>query len=317
MSGASILEVPFDPFPGDGGLPKRVRRTLRLFAAWGHATTLDHLGRHLMGGEVDPGVLRRLFRTSNLATVRDGFVALPGDVPLLAETRARLEAHAASEEGYLRLARAFSRELLAWCPFVQCIALTGSLAVGAFREGDDVDFDLFVEGSTKYITYLLSTLLGARYAWRHRHRTVDVRHETPLLPKLTCVNVVWRETETRPFVRTDEHLAYELLRCRPLYGSERFREVLADNPWLRAHFPQIYHRPLADAIPEVPLNLVGRLLRALARWPRLLRALEVVSRGVTWSLYQVVQWSRRHNAEAQAHLEFLRRVKHPYEVFQD
>ncbi|MFQ5946526.1 MAG: hypothetical protein ACE5NC_09820 [Anaerolineae bacterium] len=294
-----------------------MRQTLQLFAAWGHAATVEQLARHLVGGAAEPEALRRILQDSDGLTVQDGFVALRDGGVLIAKTRRRMAAHADLQAVYLSLAREYSTQLLQWCPFLQCIALTGSLASGGFQEGDDVDFDLFVESGTKYTTYLIGTLLGVRYAWRFRHRETDPRHATPLLPKVTCVNVVWREHETRPFLRTDENMAYELLRCRPLFGAPRFLEVLQDNAWLQDHFPQIYAQTWSDEVTDGQLNPVGRFLRSLSTWPRLLRAVEVLSRGLAWSLYRVVQWSRRNNPEALAHIEFLHQVKHPYEVFQD
>ena len=129
---------------------------------------------------------------------------------------------------------------------MEAIALTGSVASGGYRPGDDVDFDLFVRTGTKYICYLAATLVGLKYSWRYRSTDLDSLHRTPVLPKITCINVVWPTDQTRPFVRQDAALAFELRRCEPLIGWARFRKVLDDNPWIRGYFPQTYDKVAVD-----------------------------------------------------------------------
>lgn len=302
--------------PARKDLHGRVRRTLRLFEDWGHAATLQQLDASLLGGSVGPSVLSDSLAAMEGIRVHHGLISLDNGHDLIAKTERRLRSHAHLEAEYRDVARSFARDLLGLCPFVQSIALAGSLASGGFDARDDIDFDLFVEDGTKYTTYLLATLLGIKYAWRYRDREVEETHRTPLLPKITCVNVVWSEEETDPFTRQDEGLAYELLRCQPLHGARRFRQVLRDNPWIGDYFPQLYERAWAsETRPEA--NAIGRLLRAVRRSPRAFRALEKLARSVSWVLYQFVQWSRQGNPGAWERMEFLRRVKYPYEVFQD
>lgn len=297
-------------------LQDRVTDTLLLFSKWGHQATIETLGRNLLGGAIDPTILQD--RLPHLEGIRrwDGIVGLEGHEKLMAKTQARARAHTRLEAEYLEVAREFARDLLRWCPYLECIALTGSLATGGFREGDDIDFNLFVRDGTKYIAYLLATILGLKYSWRYRGRTTRPVHATPLLPKIACINVVWTAQDTDPFVRNDASLALELIRSRPLYGSDRFQEVLDGNPWLGLYFPQIYDRRYRDEVAAGP-SILGRFLEALRRHPWALRAVEMASRGVAWLIYHFVQWTRRKNPEARAHLEFMQEVKYPYEVFQD
>jgi hypothetical protein len=298
------------------GLDERVTETLNLFARWGHAVPTERLAALLLGGAEEPAAVQACLDGLEGAVVHRGIVTLRGCEDLLAKTRRRLRAHDAAASVYLQVARAYAADLLRWCPFLQCIALSGSLATGGFEEGDDVDFDLFVRSGTKYTSYLLANLVGLPYAWRHRHRPVDALHRTPFLPKITCVNVVWPEDQTRPFLRQDVGLAFELMRCRPLYGADRFRTLLEDNPWLRRYFPQLYDPAWEDEV-TAEANPVGRFLASLERWPSVLRIVEAASKGIAWILYRYVQWTRRRSPEAVARMAFLRRVKWPYEVFQD
>ena len=298
------------------GLEDRVAETLRIFSEWGYAATVGSLSEHLLGGAVDPTFLLTKLEGMDGVELHGEVVCLEDRRDLVAGTARRTKNHAALEPAYLGIARSFSQDLVRWCPFVQCVAVAGSLSSGGFDERDDIDFDLFVEEGTKYTCYLMAVLLGIRYAWTYRKREVDEVHRTPLVPKITCVNVVWPETETRPFVRTDKNLAFELLRCRPLFGVIRFRAVLEENLWIRDYFPQLYEKSWTEEIRRTPSPL-SRFLFWLGRWGALLRLVEAGSKGISWALYRYVQWSRRRNPKAKERMEFLRRVKYPYEVFQD
>lgn len=301
----------------DEDLKERVLRTLRLFSRWGHAVDVRGLAESLLGGPVEHHTLRDVLDGMKGVALHGDLVSLRGEEDLLAKTERRLRAHAELETLYVKVAEEFCHELRSWCPFVRSVALTGSLASGGFADGDDIDFDLFVDPGTKYICYLMGNLLGLKYAWRFRHREVDGHHSTPLIPKITCLNVVWPEDEARPFARRDEDLAYELLRCQPLFGVERFAEVLDANPWLREYFPQLYEQSWQETVPNGTPHPVGNLLDSLRRFPRALRTLEAASRSISWALYRLVQWTRRHDDEAVRRMEYLRDVKYPYEVFQD
>ena len=297
-------------------LEDRVIQTLQLLRDWGQAASTEQLSEVLIGGDIDTEVLRAHLRTMKGIVLKDGIVGLEGSLHLIPKTKSRLATHRALESTYLEVANEFTEDFLRWCPLVRSIALSGSLQNGGFEEGDDIDFDLVVRPGTRYVSYLIATLLGLRYAWRYRNREVKEVHQTPLLPKITCVNVVWSEDQTRPFSRQDVNLAFELMRCRPLHGADHFILMLANNSWLADYFPQLLKRDWSSEINSDP-NPVGRFLLALGKAPRLMRVLDGVSRGLAWMMYQFVQWTRRHNPEARERIEFLRRVKYPYEVFQD
>lgn len=294
-------------------LVTRVEATLALVDRWGYVPTVETLAEGLLGGRVLPSEILDAVHRSPRVRADAGYVYLRGDEALVAKSRRRGEAHRAQNGRVRRLAQAYAWEVMRSCPFVECAALAGSVASGGYEPGDDIDFDLFVRDGAKYTAYLAATLVGLRYA--RRGAAAAPSHRTPILQKTMCINVVWHGGETRPFRRQDEGVAFELLRCEPLYGPARFREVLRDNPWIREYFPQLYDRPVG-ADPPPPPNALGEVLLGIGRHPRLLRALERTSRFVSWLLYRFVQHSRR-DPEAVARMEFLRRVKYPYEVFQD
>jgi hypothetical protein len=283
---------------------------------WGYAPSLEMLASHLLGGGIPPEELARTLQAAPRITTIDGFACLSGQEDLVDPSRARVAMDRLFNGHAKALAREFARDLVRHCPFVECVALSGSAASGGYGPRDDVDFDLFVTPDTKYISYFLAQVIGLKYAWRYRHLPIDEAHALPFLSKVTCINVVWPTDQTQPFVRQDADLAFELLRCRPLYGVRRFQGALEDNPWLRRFFPQVYGRTWPEEHAET-LSLVGRAFAAVARHPRLLWHLERLCRRASWIMYRSAQASRRANPKAVARMEFLRRVKYPYEVFQD
>jgi len=297
-------------------LAARTEQTLAIFHRWGYAPTLEVLAAEMLGGAVAAEELVECVLGLPSVRLEDGFAYLPGYENLPNKSKRRYASNGALNGEARAIARDFVSDFVRVCPFVDCVGVSGSVASGGYGFGDDIDFDLFVRSGTKYTCYLLATLVGLKYGLRHRRRKVDDTQKTPFLPKITCVNVVWPENETRPFVRQDADLAFELMRCRPIFGGRRFGTVLADNPWLFCYFPQLYERSWEDQV-NGDRSLIGRSLNVLARFPRVLRAFETASRGVAWILYNFVHWTRRRSPSAVARIEFLKRVKAPYEVFQD
>ena len=312
----AVLAQPFEAQTSSGGLADRAGETLRLMHRWGYAPRIEVLSEQLLGGPTTAEHLNRELEARPDLVVQDGFVSLKGYADLIRKSRRRIDSHQGLQAGALTIARDFARDLASSCPMVDCIALSGSLASGGYGPQDDIDFDLFVQPGTKYICYLLAHLVGLRFSWRYRHLRLDEVHRTPLFPKITCVNVVWPEDQAKPFVRRDENMAFELLRCEPLYGAQAFKSALESNLWVRDYFPQAYGREWPTQA-KAPPNITGRILEGVRRSPKMLRWLDGTSRKIAWMLYRYVQRSRRSSPRAVARMEFLRQVKFPYEVFQD
>ena len=310
-----MLET-FVPQSTPADIAARVEPTLLLMHRWGYVPTVESLAAGLKGGGVPADDLLAAISESDRVRADRGFVYLLSHEHLVEASRRRVASNRALNGNARAVAKRFARELVRSCPYVECVALSGSLASGGFRRGDDIDFDLFVQDGTKYTSYLVATLLGLRYAWRYRKAPVDDLLRTPLVPKVTCINVVWSADQVRPFRRQDEGLAFELSRCEPLFGEERFRTVLQENRWVFDHFPQLEGR-VGSAERMPPPNGLGSFVLALGKHPRAQRVMERLSRALAWVLYSSVQWMRKGDPEAAARMEFLRRVKYPYEVFQD
>lgn len=283
---------------------------------WGYAPSIARLADQLLEGPADPRRVREVVLHRDDVTVRDDFVCLRGREHLLERSRSRVSMNAALAAEAGGIARSYARDLIRACPLVESVALSGSLASGGFGPHDDIDFDLIVQSGTKYTSYLLAHLVGLRYAWRYRDRRLDELHHTPVLPKIACINVVWTEDQTKPFTRRDENMAFELLRCVPLFGIRTFLEAIQGNAWIGDYFPQTFERVWPEDAPQSP-SLLGRVLAGVQRNPRMLRFVERMSRRIAWRMYRGVQASRRRNPAAVARMDFLRRAKYPYEVFQD
>jgi hypothetical protein len=102
-------------------------------------------------------------------------------------------------------------------------------------------------------------------------------------------------------------MAYEFLACRPVYGIALWRQVVATNPGLTEHFPQIEERHFPETLRERPA-LPGWLFPA---------ALDGLARRVGQAGWHLMQWSRRRRPDALARVAFVRETMRPYALFDD
>ena len=289
-------------------LAERTVRTLEVMHRWGYAPSVERLAEDLLGGPLSAEDLWPALARMRDITTQEGFVCLRSHEPLLEKSKRRVESNKVLNGAANAIAEEFASGLLRICPLVDCIALSGSAASGGFEATDDVDFNLFVQDGAKYFTYSLALLLGLKASLRHSH--------TGGLRKITCINVLWTRRETSPFSRRDEDLAFELLRSRPIYGSSHFREVITSNPWTLRFFPQLEWTEFANRAPP-SLGGVGRIVGWIGRHPTLLAIVDRLGRGFSHAAYSFAHWMKRNDPQAMERLAFLRRVKFPYEVFQD
>lgn len=285
-----------------------MERTLDLMHRWGYAPTIDALASELFGGRVEPDRLFDVIRTSERFIHIDRFVCLPGHEGLLRESCLRVQTNRAMNGRAKAVAQDFAERLLRLCPFVECVAISGSVASGGYVPADDIDLDIFVPDGTKYLTYAISLALSFGASLRHRQHG--------RLRKIICINVIWTRSQTSPFARNDASLAFELLHCRPLVGPKYFREVIRRNQWVEGYFPQVAVEPVPVSAPPGP-SLLGKLVSWVVAHPAMLTVAERIGRAVSHRIYDIVHWLRRNDRAARERLDFLKRAKYPYEVFQD
>ncbi|HEX9341908.1 MAG TPA: hypothetical protein VF992_12185 [Thermoplasmata archaeon] len=296
------------PSLGSNDFAKRALDTLALMHQWGYAPSVDTLAAELLGGSVDPSQVLTLARESTAMSIMDGFVYLHGNQRLVAKSRSRVASHHLQNGEALSVAKEFAHDLIRACPVVDCVALSGSAASGGYTNGDDVDFDLFTRDGTKYLVYGVALAIGLKAAllrWRSRG-----------FRKLICINVIWSHSEATPFARQDQGLAFELLHCNPLVGDEFFAKMLTKNEWIFQHFPQLSQKLFAGNDRPEP-SLVGRFILRVSVHPRFLSIVDRLSRAATRCAYEFAHRLKSRNKDAVERLEFLQRVKYPYEVFQD
>ena len=298
-------------------LEDRVLTTLRIADRWGYGLAGEDVARLLYGGSANTSDVTPALASYPAIAFRDGVATLPGRDDLVEKAIARRRSNGTLAALYFGIAEEFSRDLLRHSPFVRAIAVCGSTASGGIEAGDDVDFNLFTEDGTKYIVYLMALLLGVKYSLLHGRQFRRGTFFLGLLPKVTCVNVVWTESDARPFVRQDEFLAFELLRSVPIAGTAHLARTLEANPWLGIHFPQIFTRVFADRVGPQPPSLVAALLQRIAKNPLGRRFLDRACRAIAAAIHRLLRLSRERDPEAIARIAFLRRVKFPYDVFQD
>jgi predicted nucleotidyltransferase len=271
----------------------------------GYALPPSRLGEVCIGGALPvQAVLEAVAREPDLE-IEGGLVVGRGAPPLghVAERAAR---HAEASSRYLPATLAFVRTLVRTSPYVLAVSVAGSLASGGFRASDDVDLNLVVEDGRRHLAYVALNALGLAHALRFRGKPVDVHTSRPLAPRLMTANLIIERSQCFPLARQDEDMAYELLVAQPVHGIGFWREVVARNPALLDHFPQLLDKPAPWAV-ERQAGVPGWLFpRALDGPARLLG-------GAAWNY---MQWTRRRSPEALARVAYVRATMAPYALFE-
>jgi hypothetical protein len=192
-------------------------------------------------------------------------------------------------------------------PFIRSVWIAGSLASGGFRESDDVDLNLVVDDGHRHLAYVAVNALGMLHALAHRSKPVDDLTRRPVAPRLMTANLILESSQTRPLLRTDEGMAFELLVSEPVYGFEVFRDIVEQNPALLDHFPQLAHKAAPHLIQPPPAGRTPTWL-----FPRILDGSARRLGSVAW---RYMQWTRRHRPEALARVAFVRECMRPYTLF--
>jgi hypothetical protein len=282
----------------------RAFATLELIERRGFSVRLECLAEWMLGGSVDPVFLERLIAKNEGLFLSNGLVHTQQVNPaMLGRTLERQRLHPSHRLKYWPEVEEFVQRLMKRCPQIHCIALAGSMAAGGFMESDDVDFNLFVEDGTRYTTYLQAALLALEFSIRHRRRPTDAHSQRWLFPKLMSINVIWTDSDIRPFVRQDGAMALELFLSRPLMGETYFKNMLGCNPWLDDYFPQF-------GSCQWVCNQIQQQLKPFQGLQ------EQLSYRLTYFAWRWVMWCRRHNPEALARVAQVRRYQSPYALFE-
>ena len=158
----------------------------------------------------------------------------------------------------LALAVRTSKFLVFVVPYIQGIALTGSVAYGDVDEDDDLDFFIITKPrrvyTTRLLTYLWALFLGRKRTGKHEKNT-------------WCLNLFLDEADLRvPVSRQSEFARLQVSRMRVLFERtacfERFRACNAD--WLGLNIVNDY--PPITGKPRWWSLLGDKLEVILRRW---------------------------------------------------
>src|SRR6202011_1510310 len=206
------------------------------------------LGALCLGGSVSEADVRWAVAANANLTVAHGLVVERSATDRAPDIRARSLDHDSDAGRYLEMTVRFVRTLIAIAPFIRSVSIAGSLASGGFRASDDVDLNLIVDDGHRHLAYVAVNLLGLVHAFGHRSKPVDDLTRRPLAPRLMTANLILERSQCHPLARQDEDMAFELLMSKPVFGLDVFNEVVAANPSLLDHFPQLELAAHAHAI---------------------------------------------------------------------
>jgi hypothetical protein len=129
-----------------------------------------------------------------------------------------------------QIAQSFTDRLVAVCPWVRLVAISGSTAYAGSNPRDDVDFYIVTRRNRLWVT-LLFAMLTARF----QHM------ENPDSPPL-CFNRIEEDDECRYSFRTpqDPLFARESLSLRVLDGQAYYAERVKSAIWMEHLFPRLY-----------------------------------------------------------------------------
>jgi hypothetical protein len=283
-------------------LEGRVHGTLELMASRGYNPTTEHLATKMLGGAVEVTEVEEAIAGAENLDIREGLAFIEGK-SYIEMCKIRLAANGDHQPVYRDIAQAYTRDLVAACPWIKTVMLVGSVATGGLCMGDDLDLNLVVEDGRKYSTNVIGSLLNRKYSYRHS-RDLEMELEGHyLVPMVVCLNIIWEESQVMPLARQDEQVAYELFSADVLYGNEFFDRMLASNDWMRGHFPQMY-TSLSPTVETLTPSDNGRI-----------GLMEAVSKRGLFAFERLVRMylsKRKGTVERMDHYDQL---KHPYGLY--
>lgn len=284
----------------------RIAATAVLLERRGFATTARRLAGSCLGGPVaESQVLAALAPATDLVLDRD-LILTPSALPRAETIRRRADGHRLAAAAYLPATLRFI-QVLGRLPFILSVSIAGSMATGGFALSDDVDLNLIVEDGSRHLAYFALNVLAYLHALRHRGKPVDVHSRRPLAPRLMTANLILERSDCFPLARLDADMALELLIAEPVLGADLYLQVLAANPELSGHFPQLARKP-APLSAGRPRPLPARLFPSWLERPAAIAG--------RWG-WRYMQWTRRARPQALARVAFVRQTMQPYTLFPD
>jgi hypothetical protein len=286
--------------------PERIRCTVALLARRGYALSPQSLGKLCLGGPLSIEDVRWAIAARPDLSLVDDLVVDRTSLSRVNVILSRAAGHGAEAATYVEMTTRFIRNLVAFAPFIRSVSIAGSLASGGFRPSDDVDLNLIVDDGHRHLAYVAVNTLGLLHALAHRGKPVDDLTRRPLAPRLMTANLILEHSQCLPLVRQDEDMAFELLIAEPVFGLEMIDELIAANPALLQHFPQLASKPAPLLIDATAHRLPPAL------FPRFL---DGAARMLGKTAWRYMQWTRRDRPEALERVAYVRATMRPYTLF--
>ena len=216
----------------------RIRALVEIAAANASTISLNEL-RVLLPASRFPtdAALERFLSTDERLSIR--LSAIGGEVTLRGREDLASERRFQRDLTKERLAKAnhFLRNFAKKFPWIELAGVSGSIAYGGAKPGDDIDFFLVTREGRLWISLLLA-MVAARLE-RLRLRDAPVYCFNRIIERPACERA-FRENREPLFAR--EALNLVVLRGRDLYGR-----LLASASWMEKHFRELYAARLKAA----------------------------------------------------------------------
>jgi hypothetical protein len=197
-----------------------ILRTVLYADVFDYPLTPDEIHRYLIGKALPFESILSSLNSSLWLAQRiervNGYYVAAGRVAL-AETRHHRSAHA---QKLWREARRYGR-MIAHCPFVRMVAVTGALAMDNVKPDDDID-------------YLIVT--APRRVWLARAFAILIVRLARVAGVNLCPNYVLSESALAQ-ARLDLYVAHEIAQMIPIAGYDVYQRMRALNNWVEQYLP--------------------------------------------------------------------------------
>jgi hypothetical protein len=235
-----------------------VLRAVTYAALFDYPLTLTQLRESLAGVAADETTIAAWCRQGALlqsAVERRGGLFFPAGRADLIDTRRRREgiSHSLLQQDRRILS------LVSRMPFVQMVALSGSLAHLNAEGSADVDLFVITQAKRVWLVTVTVLLISKALGWRRR----------------LCMNYVVSERHMA-MAPADLFTANQIIHLRPLFGETVYKQFLDANPFVARCYPNFRPRqveaaprpawPARDWALAIVAPVAERLCRAVYRW---------------------------------------------------
>ena len=119
-------------------------------------------------------------------------------------------------------------KIISFLPFIRGVGISGSLALGAGRDGDDVDFFIITSDNSAWIARIFALAIARIYLFL-RGESIDT----------FCLNLFFETSSLSvPKPRQNLQSAREILQVLPVINKKNiFKKLYKDNPYVFKYFP--------------------------------------------------------------------------------